>query len=172
MTPGRPESSESNPFYHNYIALTPGDDPVAAARLQLTEARQLFGNISEQISQARYVPDKWSLREVLNHVNDTERMFAFRLMWFARGLADPLPKFDQELASRSAGADRTPWSAHVDEFVSIRQATIALLAQLPTEAWGRTGVASGFPVTVRALAFIIPGHTAHHLRVIGDRYLR
>ena len=127
--------------------------------------------ISDERSRHRYAPDKWSIREVLGHINDTERLFAFRAFWFARGLPEPLPSFDQDIAAAHAGADDRSWSAHIDEFRSVRAATLALFQHLPPDAWTRRGVASDMPFTVRALAFIAAGHVAHHARLLRERYL-
>lgn len=131
----------------------------------------LFGEISEEKSLHRYAPEKWSIRQVLSHVNDTERAFGFRLLWFARGFESPLPSFDQNVAAAGAEGDRVSWDAHVEEFRQVRLATISLYRNLPAEAWMRSGVASDMVFTVRALGFIIPGHAAHHVRILRERYL-
>jgi hypothetical protein len=127
--------------------------------------------ISEEQSLHRYAPGKWSIREVVAHINDTERLFTFRAFWFARALGEPLPSFDQDIAASHAGADERPWRSHLDEFHAVRAATIALFRNLPAEAWTRRGVASGNPFTVRALAYIAAGHVAHHLRLLREQYL-
>jgi hypothetical protein len=131
----------------------------------------LFNGISEEKSLYRYAAGKWSIREALNHVNDTERVFAFRALWFGRGFSEPLPSFDQNVGASAAQADERPWSAHVQEFQKIREATLALFRNLPDEGWGRSGVASGNSVTVNALAYIIAGHFAHHIAILQERYL-
>ncbi len=104
------------------------------------------------------------------HVNDTERLFAFRAFWFARGLESPLPSFDQDAAVPLAGADERSWASHIEEFQTVRAATLTLFRNLPDDAWTRRGVASGNPFTVRALAYICAGHVAHHVGVLKDRY--
>jgi len=131
----------------------------------------MLQSITEEKSLHKYAPDKWSLRQVLNHLTDTERAFAFRALWFARGFDKPLPGYDPDMAAMGAQADMSPWSAHLDEFIHVRQATISLFQNLPASAWARTGVASGYTFTVRALAWIIPGHVAHHLQIVRERYL-
>ena len=146
------------------------DDPVSAIEHQLEESQALFAKISEEKSLHRYAPDKWSIRQVLNHVTDTERAFAFRALWFARGFDTPLPSYDQNIAATGAEADRTSWAAHVDEFRSVRLSTISLFKNMPSQAWTRSGIASGNPFTVRALAYIIPGHFAHHVALLRERY--
>ena len=168
---GRPDAAEAAAFYFTYIDKAPGDNPIEAMRTQLVSALSMFEAISEDRSMHRYRADKWSIRQLLNHVTDTERAFAFRALWFGRGFSSPLEGFDQDIASRAAEADLISWKDHVEEFQRVRLATLSLYENLPMDAWQRHGVASGNPVTVRALAFIIPGHVAHHLGVLTDRYL-
>jgi len=168
---GPPERTETAPYYFTYIDLITGADIVSVLETQLDEVGSLASGISEERSLHRYAPDKWSLREVLNHINDTERSMAFRAYWFARNFDTPLPSFDQNIASTAARADDYSWAAHVAEFRAVRQSTLAFFRNLPEEAWMRHGIASGNPFTVRALAYIAAGHTAHHAGIIKDRYL-
>jgi hypothetical protein len=167
----RPDRSESAEYYFTYIDKVPEGDVVATLRAQLDEASSLLGQISEERSLFRYAPDKWTIREVVSHLVDTERVFVFRALWFARGFDSPLPGFDQDVAIRTAGANDRSLRSHVDEFVAVRQATLALFEQLSQEAWARRGVASGNPFSVRALAWITAGHVTHHLQILRDRYL-
>jgi uncharacterized damage-inducible protein DinB len=167
---GRPRADEAAPYYFMYIEKVPGDDPLAVMRGQIDETLEMLAEIGEEGSLHRYAPGKWSIREVLNHITDTERAFAFRALWFARGFADPLPSFDQDVAAAGARADSVRWSAHVEEFRLVRRATILLFDNMPDEAWMRRGIASGNPFTVRALAHIIPGHVAHHVGILRERY--
>jgi hypothetical protein len=164
----RPAADDAAPYYFTYINQVTGDDPLAALEAQLNEP--LLSSISEEKSLYRYAPGKWSIRELLNHVTDTERAFAFRALWFARGFETPLPSYDQNVASVCALADQVSWAAHVEEFRRVRLATISLFANLPAEAWTRSGIASDNRFTVRALAYIIPGHFAHHVGVVRERY--
>jgi len=165
----RPETTEAAPYYFTYINQVPGDDPLATLEKQLDET--LLATISEEKSLHRYAPDKWSIRQLLNHVTDTERAFAFRALWFARGFDTPLPSYDQNLAAAGAEADRVSWGLHVEEFRRVRLATISLFRNMPAEGWTRSGIASDNRFTVRALAYIIAGHFAHHVKVVRDRYL-
>jgi hypothetical protein len=167
----RPENTEVAPYYFTYINQVTGDDPIAAIENQLAESQALFARISEEKSLHRYAPDKWSIRQVLNHVADTERAFTFRALWFARGFDTPLPSYDQNIAALGADADRISWAAHVEEFRGVRLSTISLFRNMPPQAWTRSGIASGNPFTVRALAYIIPGHVAHHVTLLRERYL-
>jgi len=166
----RPQPTEAASYYFTYINQVTSDDPVSAIEHQLEESQALFAKISEEKSLHRYAPDKWSIRQVLNHVTDTERAFAFRALWFARGFDTPLPSYDQNIAATGAEADRTSWAAHVDEFRSVRLSTISLFKNMPSQAWTRSGIASGNPFTVRALAYIIRGHFAHHVALLRERY--
>jgi hypothetical protein len=168
---GRPETSEAGQYYFTYINQVNADDPLRVIENQLNEALSFFGGISEEKSLYRYAPDKWSIRQSLNHVTDTERVFAVRALWFARGLDSPLPSYDQNIAAAGAAADRTPWAAHIEEFGHVRRATIALFRNLPSDAWMRSGIASDNKFTVRAMAFITAGHLAHHLKILRERYL-
>jgi DinB family protein len=166
-----PERAETAEYYHRYIDQVPAGDIRDVLERQLGEASSMLEAISEQQSLHRYAPGKWSIREVVAHINDTERLFTFRAFWFARALGEPLPSFDQDIAASHAGADERPWRSHLDEFHAVRAATIALFRNLPAEAWTRRGVASGNPFTVRALAYIAAGHLAHHLRILREQYL-
>jgi len=166
---GRPQEGEAAPYYFTYIDQVPGDLGILLAQMQ--ETRDLFESISDEKSLHRYAPGKWSIRQVLNHITDTERSFAFRALWFARGFDTSLPSYDQNVAAAGAEADRISWSSHVEEFRSVRAATISLFRNMPDEAWMRSGIASDNLFTVRALAYLIGGHTAHHVKILRERYL-
>jgi hypothetical protein len=168
---GRPDAAEATAYYSTYINQVTGDDANHAIQSQLDESLVFFSGVSEDKSLYRYAPEKWSIRQTLNHVVDTERVFAFRALWFARGFETPLPGYEQNSAAIAATADQIPWAAHVEEFRRVRLSTISLFSNMPPEAWARTGVASGNRVSVRALAFIIPGHLAHHAKILRERYL-
>jgi hypothetical protein len=168
---GRPQEGDAAPYYFPYINQVAGDDILAVIESQLGDSLTVFAGVSEEISQRRYAPDKWSIRQLLNHVTDTERAFAFRALWFSRGFATPLPGYDQNIAAAGALADNVLWSAHVEEFRSVRLSTISLFRNMPADGWTRAGVASDNHVTVQALAFIIAGHVAHHVKILRERYL-
>jgi len=167
----RPDPSEYAPYYTGYVDLVPDGDLVRTLEAQLDEMLGLLGTISEERSLHRYAPGKWSLREVLSHVTDTERVFVHRALWFARGFDTPLPSFEQDVAVAGARADSISWARHVEEFRAVRLATVALFRNLPADAWAKKGVASGNPVTVRALAWIVAGHAVHHAAILKERYL-
>jgi hypothetical protein len=166
----RPDKSEAAAYYFTYIDQVTGDDAQAVLESQLDDCAALSG-IPEEKSLYRYAPDKWSMRQVLNHITDSERAFAFRALWFARAFDAPLPGYDQNIAAAGAGADRVCWAAHIEEFRRVRLSTISLFANLPPGAWSRSGIASDNRFTVRALAYIIAGHFAHHVRILRERYL-
>jgi len=168
---GRPGAEEAAPYYFTYIDRVSSDDVVGFLTAQLEEAMPFLSGISEERSLHRYAPEKWSIRQVLNHVIDAERLFVFRALWFARGFETPLPSFDQEVAVAGAKADEVPWSRHVEEFRGLRLATLSFFRNLPAEAWERRGIASGYPFTVRALAYIVGGHFAHHAAILREKYL-
>ena len=171
MTITRPDRGEAAEYYFKYIDRVGDGHILDTLERQGHEAAAELERISEERSQHRYAAGKWSIREVLGHVNDTERLFVFRAFWFARGFDTPLPSFEQDVAAAASGADSRPWASLVDEFRSVRGATVSLFRTLPPDAWTRRGVASGNPVTVKALAFITAGHVAHHVAVLRERYL-
>ena len=169
---GRPEPNEAASYYFKYIDLVQNDDDIVGAlEIQLDETLAFLQGISEEKSLHRYAPDKWSLRQVLNHLNDTERVFQFRALWFARGFDSPLPSFDENISAEAARADEVSWARHVEEFRGVRLATLAFFRNLPADAWMRSGIASGNPFTVRALAYLAAGHITHHVGIVRERYL-
>jgi hypothetical protein len=167
----RPDPTEAAPFYFTYIDQVPDGDIVELLEAQGRELLGLLRGIPEPKSLFRYADGKWSIREVVNHVNDTERVFTFRALWFARGFGSPLPSFDQNVGVAAARPDEVAWPVLVDEFQALRSATLALFRTLPDEAWTRGGVASDKQVSVRALAYMVAGHVIHHLGTLKTRYL-
>jgi hypothetical protein len=167
-----PDRTEAAEYYFTYIDQVPAGDICDILEAQLSEVVVLLRGVSEDRSLGRYAPDKWTIRQVVNHVNDAERLFVFRALWFARGFDSPLPSFDQDVAVSAARADERPLSSHVEEFTAIRSASVAFFRSLSADAWTRRGVASGFPFSVHALAFITAGHARHHARILDERYLR
>jgi len=169
---GLPAREETAPYYHRYIDRISSDDVVRELEKQLQELPAFFRSIGEEKSLHRYAPEKWSIRQVLNHINDGERLFAFRAFWFAREFSSPLPSFDQNVAISTAQADKISWARHIDEFLTVRQATLSFFRNLPQAAWMRTGIASDNPFTVRSLAYIAAGHVAHHVAILREQYLQ
>src|SRR5216683_6404051 len=146
-----PDHSEAADYYFSYIDQVPKGDIREILRAQLPEIVHQLNGISEEKSLYRYAPGKWSIREVVSHVNDGERVFAGRAFWFARGFDTPLPSFDQDIGVAGARADERLFRSHIEEFEAIRKATLALFGSLPAEAWNRRGIASDNPFSVRSL---------------------
>lgn len=167
----RPDRTEAADYFFTYIDKVPDGDILATLDAQTSAFLELLNGVSDAQSLFRYAPGKWSLRESQSHVNDTERLFVSRAFWFARGFTSPLPGFDQDVAVQFSGADARPWRSHVDEFATVRAASMSLYHSLPAEAWTRSGIASDNPFTVRALAWITAGHVEHHIRLMRERYL-
>jgi hypothetical protein len=166
-----PDRTEAAEYYFTYINQVPAGDINQILELQAAEYVALLRGVSEEHSFFRYEPGKWSIREVAAHINDTERVFAYRAFWFAREFDSPLPSYDQNIAIASCGADARALATHIDEFRAIRSATLALFRNMPAEAWLRRGTASGNPFTVRALAYLTAGHVIHHAKILRERYL-
>lgn len=166
----RPSRHEATDYWFGYIDQAPDGDICDTLRRQQDDALRLLETIDEARSTYRYADGKWSIRELLAHINDCERLFVFRAFWFARGFDSELPSFDDKVASAGAESDRAGWAHHLGEFDAVRSGTIAFLEGLPPAAWDRTGTASGARFTVRALAWITAGHAAHHLKVLSTRY--
>lgn len=167
----RPDRSEAAEYYFTYINQVPAGDILEILDAQSGKLRADLDSINEQRSLFRYAPDKWSIKLVMSHVNDCERLFVFRAFWFARGFDLPLPSFDQDVAVTFAGADARSWASHLEEFATVRAATMTFFRNLPEGAQIRTGIASDNPFSVRAIAYITAGHVEHHLRILRERYI-
>jgi uncharacterized damage-inducible protein DinB len=166
-----PDRSEAADFYFTYIDKVPAGDIRLVLADQAGDVLTLLRGISDERSLHQYAPGKWSVRQLVSHMNDAERVFSFRAFWFARGFDSPLASFDQDNAVPFAKADERDWDTHLDEFAAVRAATVALFDGLDDAAWDRRGTASGHAVSVRALAYICAGHVAHHVDVLRTRYL-
>jgi uncharacterized damage-inducible protein DinB len=166
----RPSEQEYDPAFARYISLVPEGNFFDLLGVQTHETRDFFEKLSEETGNYRYAPDKWSIKEILGHVMDSERVFAYRALCFARGEQQPLPGFDQEAYARVAEYDPIPLSKLVQQYTALRVSTFLLLEQLPEQAWKRTGISNQKSISVRALAYIIAGHERHHMRVITERY--
>ena len=167
----RPERTEAAEYYFTYIDLVPDGDICELLEAQISEVTRLLDQVPPERVDYRYAPDKWSIREVVGHLIDTERLFVLRAFWFARGFDTPLPSFDQHVAVQHAGSGERPWESLVDEFLSLRRSTVLFFRHLPPDAWLRRGIASGNPFSVRALAYMGVGHVTHHANILRERYL-
>jgi hypothetical protein len=166
----RPAATEYASYYGTYISLVTTDDILGALESQRLQTFQLIAPRSERDGNFRYAPGKWSVKEVVGHLSDAERIFSYRALRIARGDATPLAGFEQEDYIRGGNfADRTLADLS-QEFSAVRAATLALFASLSDEFWARRGTASNNEVTVRALAYIIAGHELHHRRILVERY--
>ena len=159
------------PYFGTYIDKVPDGDVIAVLESGIGTTRKLLGSVSEERAGYRYAEGKWSLKEVLGHMSDTERIFTYRLLTFARGDTGPLPGYDENSFTPAQESDRVPFAWLLDEFVTVRAATLALLKVIPPAAWERRGIASNNPLSARAAAWIIAGHEIHHRRVLEERYL-
>ena len=166
----RPGADESAPFYHGYIDKVPGEQIGEYLALQLREVERLLGPLDDSAARFRYAPAKWSVKEVLGHLCDVERIFGYRLLRIARADATPLPGFDEDAYVPPAEFDARPLSGLLHEFQAVRASTIALVEGLPPGAWERRGQASGKGISTRAIAYIMGGHVTHHLAVLRERY--
>ena len=165
-----PGADESKAFYHGYIAEVPGEEIGTYLETQLPELERLLAPLDEAAARFRYAPGKWSIKEVVGHLADSERIFGYRLLRIGRGDATPLSGFDENAYVPAGDFDARPLASVVGELRAVRQSTIALADGLPTGAWTRRGQASGAVVSARALAYIIVGHLTHHVRVLRERY--
>jgi len=166
----RPEPDEYAPYYSKYISLVQGNDIVAILEAQRLQSIQLFAARSERDGNFRYAAKKWTVKEVLGHVNDAERIFSYRALRIARGDKTPLASFDQEPYVHVGGFTERTLVDLAEEFAHVRSATLALFRHLKQEAWIRRGMASDNEVSVRALAFIIAGHELHHRCILDEHY--
>jgi uncharacterized damage-inducible protein DinB len=169
--PSRPGADEYAPYYERYVSLVPDADLVETLERQGAETVALLRGLSEEQGAHRYEPGKWSVKQLVGHVCDGERIFSYRALAFARGDLQALPGMEQDEWMAGVDFDARTLSSLVDEFEAVRSATLHLLRHLSPEAWARRGTASGNEVTARALAYIIAGHEAHHVRVLRERYL-
>jgi hypothetical protein len=175
MTPtstiGRPETTEFADYQIGYVSKVPGTDVVTFLEQQRVAMISLLRSFDEEKGDYRYAPGKWTVKELLGHVTDTERVFAYRALVFARNDATALPGFDQDPWVLHGNHANVPLKDLIDEFDSVRRSTIHLFRNLDPAAWMRRGIANNNPITVRAQAYVIAGHTEHHLDILKSRYL-
>ena len=167
----RPKSDEYGAFYQPYIAAVPDGPIVAMLNGQRDDLARVAADVSPDRERYRYAPGKWSVREIVGHLADCERMFVMRAMAFARGDRAHYPGFDENEYAAASGADERALAELVEEWDAARRATVLLFKGLPEEAWDRRGHASGFEFSVRSMAWIAAGHTQHHFGVLRERYL-
>jgi hypothetical protein len=168
----RPDKSEYPVYCEGYISRVPAGDIVEILAGQLQESLDLFRSIPEARGGYRYAEGKWSVKEVIGHIIDSERIFAYRALRFSRGDGTPLAGFEQDDYVRGGGFDRHSLKDLIDEFEYVRRATISLFSGLDGEAWSRRGSANKNEMSVRALAFVVAGHERHHVEILRTRYLQ
>ena len=166
----RPDPSEYAPYFQRYLALVPEDDILTALEKQMNETAALLRGVGEERAAHRYAPGKWTIKQVVGHMGDTERILAFRALAISRGETNPLPGFDEDSYVRGADFDSWPYADLVDSLGVVRRANIMMFRHLAPEAWERRGVANENPTSVRGLAYTILGHERHHLGVLRERY--
>lgn len=166
----RPQASEYDPHFEPYVSKVPEEQVIPVLAAQRAELRQLVSGLAEERGDYRYAPGKWSIREVLGHLVDSDRLFGYRALCIARGDAQPLPGFDEDAYVAGAAFGAVPLAKLVREFRVVRKGNVLLLKQLSREAWGRTGTANKRPQSVRAIAYIMAGHVRHHLMILRERY--
>ena len=166
----RPTESEYAPFYRGYVAHVNEEEILPVLRSQLEALDVLLNRVAPEQETYRYAEGKWSIREVVGHLIDAERVFGYRAFSIARGESKNLPAFDENEYMLSAPYDRIDLEDLLSELRLVRLSNIAMLRNLDEEAWSRMGTANDAPVSVRALAFIMAGHVRHHMAVLSQRY--
>jgi hypothetical protein len=171
LTLERPPATEYAPYQAGYVASVPDGDIFEILSRQGAEFPALLHSLGEARGSHRYAPGKWTVKEMIGHVNDTERVFSYRALRFARGDETPLPSFEQDQYVPMGNFNARTLASLADEFANLRRATLDLYYHLDTDALARRGTASGFVVSVRAMAYVIAGHVAHHERILREKYL-
>jgi hypothetical protein len=167
----RPEKTEYNQYYETYVSLVPETEIVQTFENQQAELLELFKEIAEEKSLHAYAEGKWTIKELLGHLSDGERIFAYRALRISRCDKTPMEGFEQDGYIENSNFNDTKLSDLIDEFLHVRKANLIFFQNLPDEAWIRSGIASDSPVSVRALAYIMVGHVRHHLNILKTRYL-
>lgn len=166
----RPAATEHNPYYSKYIRLVPEGDLLAILEEQRRATQELLAPLSEDQARYRYAEGKWTVTEVIGHLADTERIFAYRALRFARGDTTPLASYDENAYTPAGRFNERSLGSVAAEYAAVRDATLALLGGVPGDAFGRSGVAADNEISVRACAYIIAGHELHHVGILRERY--
>ncbi|MGC2248651.1 MAG: DinB family protein [Terriglobales bacterium] len=168
----RPEPTEYDPYYERYISLVKTDDIIATLHKQAQQTRDLLGKVSPDQSEFRYAAGKWSVKEVLGHVNDTERIMSYRVLRIARGDQTPIEGYEQDDYVVAGKFSRRTMDDLLQEFMTIRNATIELIRHIDQESAERRGTANNKQISARAIIYVIAGHELHHRRILEEKYLR
>jgi hypothetical protein len=167
----RPAENDYASFYASYVARVPEEDVLPAIEQQSSETQRLISSLDESRAKYRYAEGKWSVKEVIGHMTDAERVFGYRALCIARGDKNSLPGFDENAYMQNANFDSWRLGDLGEAYALVRRANIVFFRNLADEDWDRRGVANNSEVTVRALAYILVGHERHHLNVLRERYL-
>jgi hypothetical protein len=169
-TIARPEPAEYSPYHEGYISLVPGNDIISTLESQRRQTLILLSGRDESEGDFRYAPSKWSVKEVLGHVCDTERIFAYRALRIARADRTPIEGFEQDDYIRNSSFASRPFPEIIEDYIAVRRATLTLFRNLDEQAWMRRGIANNNEISVRALAYITAGHELHHRRILEEKY--
>jgi hypothetical protein len=167
----RPLASEYPEYYKPYVDLVPEGELLTLLKENLVKTIELFESLSEASGHFRYAEDKWSIKEVLGHMADTERIMSYRLLRIGRGDQTALAGFNENEYVEGSQINKLPIKKILEDFIAIRKATLTLFQNMPEEAWANIGFANNTDVTARAIGYIIAGHALHHFKIINDRYL-
>jgi uncharacterized damage-inducible protein DinB len=167
----RPLASEYPEYYKPYVNLVPEGDLLTLLKENLVKTIELFESLSEEYGHFRYAENKWSIKEVLGHMTDTERIMSYRLLRVGRGDQTSLAGFDENDYVEGSQINKLPIKKILEDFIATRKATLSLIQNMPDEAWANIGFANNTEVTARAIGYIIAGHAIHHRTIISDRYL-
>lgn len=170
--PGRPVAGEYDPYYERYISLVPSDNILNALEEQRRDMMLLLSGRSEAEGDYRYAPGKWSVKELLGHINDTERIFAYRALRIARADQTPIEGFEQDDYVRNGPFARLSLEDLIEDFIAVRRSSISLFRNLDSDAWTRRGTANKKEVSVRAIAYTLAGHELHHRRILEQNYFK
>ena len=167
----RPQPAEYDPYYEKYISLVPEEDIIATLKRQTVDLSALFENVDEEKGTFAYADGKWTVKEVLSHLIDGERMFAYRALRIARGDRTPIEGFEQDGYIENSHANRRPIDELIEEFKLLREANVMFFSNLEPADWIRSGIANNIEISVRSLAWIMAGHIRHHMAILQERYL-
>lgn len=167
----RPTERDYPQFFAGYVSLVPEDDILSVIEQQSSETQRLISSLDEARATHRYAEGKWSVKEVIGHVTDSERVFGYRALCIARGEKNSLPGFDEKEYMQNANFDAWRLGDLAESYALVRRSNIVLFRNLPEDAWDRRGIANNNEITVRALAYVLVGHERHHLKVLRERYL-
>jgi DinB superfamily len=169
---GRPEPSEYAPFHETYVSKVQSNDILATLDEQRRQMLLLLSGRNESDGEIRYAPSKWSVKEVIGHISDGERILSYRALCIARGETTALPGYDENSYVANSPFAKDTVADLIEDFIAVRRATVSLFRNLDQGAWMRRGIANNNAVTVRALAYIIAGHELHHRQILQEKYLK